>query len=323
VYVGAGSQIEVIGRDATPRVIARTTEGNYLHDVGRDGRLLVTYSTSELRAHLLLPTGEWRGFQWLDRTVPIEFWPGGDRLLFWEAAEYGLYSRALDGSPAVRLGDGFGLALSPDGRSALAIQLTTPMRLIVYPTGAGESRQLPTGGIERIFGGGWTPDGAAVVFAAEEQGQPARLYKQRLTDTRPTRIGSEGLTLPSPFASKFVSPDGAFVVASSPSHELVRVPLDGGPVTPLTGVRSGDQPLGWDADPGMLIVVESGNQWPLSLVRVDLGRGSRTPWRQIDGPADAPRQFTLAVLSPDRKTLAFVNPQSRTMLYVVDFAPVR
>jgi serine/threonine protein kinase/Tol biopolymer transport system component len=323
VYVGAGSQIEVIGRDATPRVIARTTEGNYLHDVARDGRLLVTYSTFELRAHLLLPTGEWRGFQWLDRTVPIAFWPGGDRLLFWEAAEYGIYSRALDGSPAVRLGDGFGLALSPDGRSALAIQLTTPMQLIVYPTGAGESRQLPTASIERIFGGGWTPDGAAVVFAAQEPGQPGRLYKQRLTDTRPTRIGSDGLTLPSPFGAEFVSPDGAFVVASSPSHELVRVPLDGGPVTLLTGVRPGDQPLGWDAEPGMLIVAEGGNQWPLTLVRVDLGRGTRTVWRQIDGPPDAPQRFTPAVLSPDRKTLAFINPQSRTTLYVVAFPLAR
>jgi hypothetical protein len=199
LYVGAASQIEVLGRDAPPRVIARSTEGNYLHDVAGDGRLLVTYSTSEIRAHLLLPTGEWRNFQWLDRTVPIAFWPGGDRLLFWEAAEYGIYSRALDGSPAVRLGNGFGLALSRDGRSALAIELTTPMRLVVYPTGAGESRRLPTNGIDRIFGGGWTPDGTAVVFAAEEQGQPPRLYKQRLTDAHPTRIGRDGLMLPSPF----------------------------------------------------------------------------------------------------------------------------
>ena len=316
LYAGAPHRIDIIRTDGAWSV-ASSTESNYLYDVARDGRLLVSYSSSEIRSQLLLPSGEWRSFQWLDRTVPIAFWPSGDRLLFFEAAEYAVYSRALDGSPPVRLGEGIGQALSPDGRSALAIQFTTPMRLAVYPTGAGETRLLPTDGIDRIFGADWTPDGGGVVFAAEQQGQPVRLYKQKLADAAPTRIGVDGLTLP--FSRNLVAPDGAFVIALNTSHEYVRVPLDGGPVTPLNALSQGDQPLAWEREPGVLLVAESGTQWPIKLMRVDLGRGTRSLWREIDAPPDATRRSVPAALSPDRKTLALTTQQARSTLHVVDF----
>ena len=156
-----------------------------------------------------------------------------------------------------------------------------------------------------------------MVFAGEQQGQPVRLYKQKLTDAGPTRIGVDGQTLP--FARHLVSPDGAFVLALNTSHELVRVPLDGGPVMPLKALHPGDAPLGWEPEPGVLLVAEAGNQWPVKIMRVDLGRGTRTLWRDIAAPSDATRRSEVAALSPDRKTIALVTQHSRSTLYVTEF----
>jgi eukaryotic-like serine/threonine-protein kinase len=318
IHYGTDRRIEAVGSDGVVRVVARSTQGNYLHDIARDGRLLVDYSTFEIGMRVLLPSGEQRDLQWLDRTLPIAFWPSGDRLLFWETAQYSVYSRALDGSPAVRLGDGSGLALSPDGRHALATQHTDPMRLAIYPTGAGETRLLPTPGIQRIFGGAWTPNGAAVVFDAEEQGKEARLYKQRLTDSRPSPIGVSGLRLR--FGTNPVSPDAAFVLATTPANELVLQPLDGGEARPAKGFRAGDFPLNWERDGRTLIVAESGPDWPVKLVRVNPISGARTAWRDDISFAGVPRAGTpLIVVSPDRQLIAISMPSGRSALYTVSF----
>jgi hypothetical protein len=317
IYFAGKQRIDAIAKDGTVRTAARSTESNSLQDVARDGRLLVSYSTAEIRTRLVLPSGELRDVQWLDRTVPIAFWPDGDRLLFWEAAEYGVYSRSLDASPAVRLGDGMGLALSADGRRALAVQPADPMRLVVYPTGAGETRLLPTPGIQRIFRGVWTPDGAGIVFAGEEQGSPVRLYTQKLTEGAPRRIGTDGLTLP--FSTALVTPDGAAVLASTPDHDFVLVPLDGSETKPAKALRARDLPLGWEPDALALIVGEAGSEWPVKLVRVDLDRGTRTTWREISMP-DVARTVTVPIaLSRDRRTIAFSTQSARTTLYMVSF----
>ena len=52
---------------------------------------------------------------------------------------YRVYLRKTDGSPAVRLGSGEGMALSPDGKWVLAQRLNpSPAQLVLLPTGAGE-----------------------------------------------------------------------------------------------------------------------------------------------------------------------------------------
>src|SRR5262249_62361551 len=71
------------------------------------------------------------------------------------------YVRGTDGAPAVRLGNGIGPQLSPDGKKVLAL-VPGPdgnRQLTELPTGeAGESRTIPTGDVQvqiaRFFAGG-------------------------------------------------------------------------------------------------------------------------------------------------------------------------
>ncbi|HEX6906463.1 MAG TPA: hypothetical protein VF154_07655 [Terriglobales bacterium] len=52
------------------------------------------------------------------------------------------YVRKTDGSPAVLLGEGAAVALSPDGKWVVAQSPGSPAQLRLLPTGVGEARVL-------------------------------------------------------------------------------------------------------------------------------------------------------------------------------------
>ena len=102
---------------------AWNSPGANLADIGRDGRVLFQSNIS--RREIVAVSGQdgvERNLTWFDWSFPIDLARDGRTLLFMEQniQPPGVYLRKLDGSPAIRLGDGYTFALSPDGRSALA-----------------------------------------------------------------------------------------------------------------------------------------------------------------------------------------------------------
>ena len=95
-----------------------------------------------------------------------------------EPAEGGVtYLRKTDGTPAVRLGDGHALALSPDGKWALCL-LTSPARLVVIPTGVGERRTLPGPELNRVEERRGFPTAVACCSPPRRTGEGVRAYVQ-------------------------------------------------------------------------------------------------------------------------------------------------
>jgi hypothetical protein len=99
----------------------------------------------------------------VSRVLFTELQPGGGTGQF-------AYLRPTDGSPAIRLGEGGALALSPDGKWALAL-MSSSTRLVALPTGAGEPRDLTRVGFDYAIGVGplfrtatWFP--TAVTFSS-------------------------------------------------------------------------------------------------------------------------------------------------------------
>ena len=81
----------------------------------------------------------------------------GKRFCFRKSGEgggpkYATYLRNTDGSPAIRLGEGSGLSLSPDGKWALARLNVSPSPLLLYPTGVGEMQAVEERWTESHFG---------------------------------------------------------------------------------------------------------------------------------------------------------------------------
>src|SRR4029453_4113234 len=119
-----------------------------LNDVSRAGRVLLT--VAQWRYGLAaVPPGETRekDLSWFDGAMLAALSPDGRTLLFSDRG--GVYLRRTDGSSAIPLRPGRALYPSPAGKWALACNDKADA-LVLFPTGAGETRSVALGGLERF-----------------------------------------------------------------------------------------------------------------------------------------------------------------------------
>ncbi len=86
----------------------------------------------------------------------------------------GHFFRSVDGSPAVRLGDGNPMDLSPDGKYALSSLSMDLSQIELLPTGTGESRQLTHEKVD-FLSARWL-DNTRILASGNEAGHPVRVY---------------------------------------------------------------------------------------------------------------------------------------------------
>ncbi len=155
------------------RLVRREAGGLYLHDISRDGRVLLNdyFMYSSLVGMSAGESAE-RELSWLDHPYINAISNDGRLLVFDEVGEgrsesETIYLRAVDGSPAVRLGNGHGLAFSPDGRWVLSWPSYSSEDFVLVPTGPGQAKTLPHRGITAAHLGRYFPDGNAFYFSGE------------------------------------------------------------------------------------------------------------------------------------------------------------
>ena len=165
--------VSLSGRE---RVLALAPGAIQVHDLSRDGRALVTRDTFEFSALALAPgAARERDITWLEWSIPRDISPDGRTVLFEEQAApvggtYAVCLRKTDGSPPVRLGEGYAMALSPDGKWALSRLPVAKQPFTLLPTGAGEPRKILIEGFDDFRRALFTPDGREIVFP--EQARP-------------------------------------------------------------------------------------------------------------------------------------------------------
>jgi eukaryotic-like serine/threonine-protein kinase len=252
------------------RVVTRAPANLHLGDVSADGSVLLWDENSRIGLAGRAPgASEDRDLSWFDWGLPAALSADGQWLLFSEEGdgggpEYSVYLRKTDGSPAVRLGGGEAMALSPDGKWALTQRLNpAPAQLVLLPTGAGEPKQIthdPLTHLDSAF----TADGTHVVFSGFEPNHKVRMYLQDLAGGAPTPITPEGV-------SGLLSPDGALVASGQQVF-----PVAGGAPRPISGIDAKDVLVGWGPDAHTLFVRQT-TQGDAQIVRLDLATGRRTP----------------------------------------------
>ncbi len=294
-----------------------------LQDVSRDGRVLLTQTNSRHGFLGLLP-GEIkeRDFSGLDLSIEPLLSEEAKTVVYTEGGAggesirgYSVYLRRLDDSPAVRLGDGLALAISPDGKWVLTCLLRpTPAQVMLLPTGAGEPKTFPKDSIDHANGGfaAFLPDGKRIVFVGKEPGRPARVFIQDLAGGAARPVTPEGVV------ASLLSPNGESLLIRT-EQGFALTPLDGGPSRAIFGLEAEDRPLRWASGGRGLFVRHSLRELPARVLLVDTETGHREVWKEFM-PAD-PAGITVVgprAISADGKTILFVYGRDLSELYLAE-----
>jgi serine/threonine protein kinase len=312
---GEATDIRALRPGGGERVVARFPGYAALYDIGRDGQLLLA---SEHHHHNIYgrstPTDQERQLGWLDVSTAVDISPDGRTLLIDEESIaggplYAVFLRGMDGSTPVRLGEGQGSSLASDGKWALAIHFGPPQRLLMMPTGTGDSKVLPGGRIERYLVARWLPDATGVVFVGSEAGHAWRTYVQDIKGGLPRPITPEDVT------GTFVSPDGRFLAAHSAEQQLYAYPMGGGKPRLIAQLLPEEVVFQWALDGRSIYVGSRGTG--MSIDRIERDTGRRTPWRTFRVPDPAGVSLVWAALTPDGRSYAYTSCCVLDDLYLV------
>jgi eukaryotic-like serine/threonine-protein kinase len=313
--------------DGKQRIVARLPGALMLLDIAKDGRVLLVRAT--WRRELLgvfADEAKQHELSWLDYTYPSDLSADGKTLLFDEEGgggaldysksgglTYAVYIRKTDGSPAVLLGEGGAVALSPDGQWAIAQTQESPSQFKLLRTGPGEPKDLTKDNVNHSWAH-WFPDGKRILFAADEPGKGVRFYVYDLASGKSQVISQEGVN-GTAFA---LSPDSQQIAAIGPDQKGYLYPVAGGDPHLIPGLNQGEQPITWSGDGRSLYIYQPG-ELPARVYRLDMQTGQRTLWKELM-PSDPAGVENIGpiLMTPDAKTCVFGYHRMLADLYLVE-----
>lgn len=317
--IGEAMAVYGVSPSGKLREALRVPSDLWLHDINRDGRVLLTRFKHTVDLVGLAP-GETleRNLTWVDAGSMNDLSADGKSFVFTDwgqnsGIDYSVYLGKTDGSLPVRIGDGSGRSLSPDGKWVIATLLSIN-QVVVLPTGAGEVKKLDLQGIERARPINWLPDSKQIIFAANETGKPRRTFIKNLETGVQRPITPEGVTV------ILVSPDGKSFVCEADGKRSVCSLDENTPPRPIVGLDDKDRIRQWTADNRSLYVsvYEDGM---LKVSRLDTATGRKEPFKEINIADKSGIFFERAPsidITPDGKSYIYSVRRYLMDLYLAD-----
>ena len=324
-------------RDSSPPLLAVSLSGKQrevvrapgqlrLYDIAPDGRLLLARWDLQVGVRGFSPsTGHEREFSATDDSMLSDLSSDGRTVLLYD--RHALVLRATDGSPPLRLGEGYdGARLSPDGKSVLAVPREGPRYPVLIPVGAGEVRPIETE--TECEGVEWFPDGKRILCKIPNPNGPFRLFIIEVASGKVTAVKiaedaarsfDEGAFQAE---SATLSPDGAYLAGVGGGGDILILPLAGGEARRIAGTLTGldglARPVGWTSDGRHLFIHHVGDL-PDKAQRLEIATGRLEPWRDLtlEDPAGLLRINPVRV-APDGRSWAYSYIRVLSNLYVVD-----
>jgi Tol biopolymer transport system component len=337
IFVEAGGgmhmTLEAIDLSGRRRTVASYAGMIQIEDIAPDGKVLMSAGTLRFSVHSSAAGGE-RDLTVFDATRLFHLAHDGQQALMWDNSPGAGRSLAFlartDGTPAVALGPGAPMALSPDGQWAAVIGDGVTNRrirnkLTLIPTGAGAARTVDVPiDLEPLYGSGmgrtdwsrrtydFSADGSRLLIPfGHAPGRPPRVYVYELSRDSMKAITPEGTTGPA-----VISPDGRLVAVSEESR--VRVySVDDGTVRVLPGVPEPGNVAAWSADGTSLLIVEQVEERARVFHR-DVVSGARQFVREIRVPEPAGVTAIDILVSPDAQSYGYTRQLRLANLFVVE-----
>src|SRR5882724_3145088 len=141
---GINSALYAVDLNGKQRDLLHIPGRLHLFDISKDGQVLITNEATRLETY-----GRHAGqdkdidLSWFDWTIGRAVSNDGQWAVLEEDGEgggpqYSIFLRKTDGSPAIRLGSGMGLDISPDGKWVASTSVKQPAPTVLLPTGAGQ-----------------------------------------------------------------------------------------------------------------------------------------------------------------------------------------
>jgi hypothetical protein len=316
---GGARALHAVTLEGQERPVLAVPGAATVQDFGVGGVLLLTHENARLG--ILARPGadeEERDLSWLDWSLVRSMSKDGRKILFDETGEGGgeeaaVYLRRTDGSPAVRLGEGSAMSLSPDGKWALSVRREgAGSRCILLPTRAGEPRRIAHPEMI-LHAGQFFLDGRRLACVAHRPDEGPRLYEIDIDSGESRSFTREGIGT----FEAVPSPDGRWVAAQGTEHRYALFAVDSGDEAAIPGIEPWDRPIHWTADGTQLYTYRRG-AIPLRIEKIDLATGARGTWGELM-PGDATGIVHLGGvgLSEDASAYAYSYARILCDLYAV------
>jgi eukaryotic-like serine/threonine-protein kinase len=312
---GSQNNLHGVTLDGKERTIINVLGGIWLEDM-RNGQALVISHRLRIGIRGMPPGGkqevELGWFGWSNvRAMSRD----GKKIVFEEEGEgggpnYTVFLRDTDGSPPVKIGEGTGLAISPDNKWVV----TRPAKggaLSLVPTGAGDTRQLTHDDV--AYGSvAYLPDGKHLLARGIEGGHGARNYLIDLSDGNSKPFTPEGVV------GTELSPDGRSVAVVGPDGKYAIWPMDGSGLRPIPSLDSKYYVTGWAPD-GMYLYAASNQavEPTVKVYRVNVNTGKIDFWKSFGQGTAAGSSAGALVFSADGSAYAYGYQQILSEAYVV------
>ncbi|MEJ7622827.1 MAG: protein kinase [Pyrinomonadaceae bacterium] len=278
------------------RLVYRAPSAITLHDISPQGDVLVSFDRGSKGIEIL----EGADAQPRDRSGrsdPFVAFSADHTILLGGNVVYAY--KPSDAQP-VKIADGRGLALSPDGTKAIVASAQSPITISIVPTGVGRPQAIDIGPIDAVEWAGWLPDGRIVVQATRT-GSGTTVYMLSVAGRDPVQLLPDGITLPSSgrnTGNNLISPDGGRIIALDGARKFVVCTIAAPICRLLAGVQDSDAVSGWTPD-GQGLYLFQNQPGQTQVDRLDVASAKRTAWKTVHPLNPSASGIVNLIVAPD------------------------
>ena len=307
------------------RLVHRFPGHANIFDIARDSRVLLRTESTELGILGKGPADKTeRELSILESGILEGISDDGSMIAVSVTGEAGgpkgsIYTRKLDGSAPVRVGDGHAFVFSPDGKwiSGYTVVEGNKRQFRLVPTGAGEERPMNLPALTFAVPFGWVGDEQYIVVGLEKGKEYPKAWRcfyweARTNALRP--VCPEGM----PDDYMFVSPDHKWVLSKAPgSTQVALYPIAGGDAKIIPGFDpKKEYTTGWRSDSqSVYVMANTGSKPEFSAESLNVFTGKRTPFLEVH-PSRPVDEVEYLRITPDGRAYAYNYNNRLSDLYV-------
>ncbi len=304
-----------VNRSGKQREILRIPGSLQLEDIAPNGRVLLAREYRKYEVVIGRRGSDGKLLSFLEILMAMSVSRDGNFAVLgdWLSPGYNAYLAKLDGSPPVLLGPGTGGDISPDDKWVTSIPPGDTTKVLLLPTGVGETRTISAQGFH-YRSARWTNDGQSLVVRANQSSRAIRVWVQDVAGGVPRAITPEAVDgLP-------VNVNHSDYVSTHDQNGTIRLySVQGGEQKTVSGIHETDQVIGGARESDFLYVTPDFSAIPLEVLKVNIRTGARQPFISIS-PKDPSGIVFLEtpIFASDEKQLLWGQLRASSILYIAD-----